>query len=57
MLYKKDIVTCHFYNNTPEDGDKKSIDNLIPHVLVSNGKRRKSKILYGVVVATDLPFI
>ena len=32
-------------------------DGLIPHVLVSNGRRKKTKVMYGVVVETDLPYV
>ena len=57
MLYKKDIVACHFYDSSSEETESKLKNCLIPHVLVSNGKRKKSKILYGIVIESDLPFV
>ena len=57
MIYKKDIVTCHFYDSSSEETKSKLKNCLIPHVLVSNGKRKKSKMLYGIVIESDLPFV
>ena len=59
MLYKKDVVSCHFYEGSAEESEERSESslNLIPHVLVSNGKRKKSKVLYGIVIESDLPSV
>jgi len=46
MLYKKDIVKVNAYkrsNNNTNAGE-------IPHILVHNGNRLKSNIIYGIVL-------
>jgi len=48
MLYKKDIVKCHYYDGEEDQEGRRG--GVVPNVLVSSGRRVKSQILYGCVI-------
>lgn len=54
MLYKKDVVRVKFYgqnaNNVDNNNNNNTNSSSIPHILVQNGTKRKSNILYGSVL-------